>query len=262
MSQPPEKLKSCCADLYAMPIVPLLLGESFHPGGRDTTGRLGAALALGRGSRVLDVASGRGESARFLADRFGCSVVGVEYSNANVAAANELAGKGDRLRFVQGDAERLEFDDGEFDAVLCECSLCLFPDMEQAARELLRVLRPGGRIGLSDMVMSGPLPDELQGVLGHVLCISHARSAQGYVELLSTAGFSAVRVTDVRRALEEMVELIERRWEAATRILASGGTQLPPSFESPGPVLASARKAIREGIVGYALFTGRKPRTS
>jgi len=74
-----ESLKQCCARLYESDIARLLLGESFHPGGLKLTQRLGEILGLGPDSRVLDVASGKGTSAIFLAQRFGCEVVGVDY---------------------------------------------------------------------------------------------------------------------------------------------------------------------------------------
>jgi len=72
----PAELKHCCANLYESDLAKLLLGDSFHPGGLGLTGRLGQLLQLSCESRVLDVASGRGASALFLAERFGCEVVG------------------------------------------------------------------------------------------------------------------------------------------------------------------------------------------
>lgn len=87
----PEAAKQCCADLYASDWAKLLLGESFHPGGLELTERIGVLLRLGPDSRVLDVAAGRGTSAVFLAQRFGCRVMGVDYSARNVRLAEHLA---------------------------------------------------------------------------------------------------------------------------------------------------------------------------
>src|SRR6516165_134439 len=72
-------LKSCCAAIYQSDFARMLLGDSFHPGGLRLTARLGERLGLGLSIRVLDVASGKGESAISLAQRFGCEVVGIDF---------------------------------------------------------------------------------------------------------------------------------------------------------------------------------------
>ena len=85
------ELKSCCANLYESELARLLLGDSFHPGGLTLTGRLGELLQLKPGQRVLDVAAGKGTSAIFLAQRFGCEVVGVDYGAESVKEATARA---------------------------------------------------------------------------------------------------------------------------------------------------------------------------
>jgi len=120
------EVKQCCANLYESDFAKLLLGDSFHPGGLKLTGRLGHLLHLDRNSRVLDVASGRGTSAMFLAERFGCKVVGLDFGQQNVQRANSEAaerGLSALVQFEQGDSESLPFPDGSFDAVICECAL-------------------------------------------------------------------------------------------------------------------------------------------
>src|SRR5438067_13824786 len=84
-------LKQCCAAVYDSEAAKFLLGESFHPGGVTLTERLGEILRLTSASRVLDVAAGRGTSAIFLANRFGCEIVGVDYSRNNVQEAEQDA---------------------------------------------------------------------------------------------------------------------------------------------------------------------------
>ena len=79
------EVKTCCARVYETEAARLLLGDSFHPGGVQLTARLGELLDLGPSSRVMDVAAGRGTSALFLAERFGCEVVGVDYGAQSVA---------------------------------------------------------------------------------------------------------------------------------------------------------------------------------
>src|SRR5262245_47634322 len=135
--QPAESgtLKACCAAVYQSDFARMLLGDSFHPGGLSLTKILGERLALAPGMRVLDVASGKGESAIFLTRTFGCEVVGIDFGAENVREAREraqAAGVGALANFVEGDAERIEFPDRSFDAVVCECAFCTFPDKRAA----------------------------------------------------------------------------------------------------------------------------------
>ena len=112
-----EEIKNCCANLYESDWANLLLGDSFHPGGLALTQRLGELLNLQAGQRVLDVAAGKGTSAIFLAQHFNCQVVGIDYGQGTIAEARakaEKAGVADLVRFEQGDAERLQFDNDTF----------------------------------------------------------------------------------------------------------------------------------------------------
>src|SRR6266851_3500196 len=179
-----ETTKACCADLYASDWARLLLGDSFHPGGLALTERLGVLLGLDAHSRVLDLAAGRGTSALHLARVFGCQVLGVDYGARNVALARDAAGKqglAEQVQFMQADAEQLNaIADQSFDAVVCECGYCTFPDKPAAAREIARVLRPGGRFGLSDLTRNGALPPELDGLFAWVACIADALPIEAY----------------------------------------------------------------------------------
>ncbi|MEQ9319918.1 MAG: methyltransferase domain-containing protein [Polyangiaceae bacterium] len=256
-------LKSCCAQLYELPITRVLLGTSFHPGGLALTHRLANATVVGRTRRVLDVASGTGDSALELARHFGCHVTGVDLSGANVARAAERAraeGLAERCQFVVGDAESLPFDAGTFDVVLCECALCTFPDMPAALSEMRRVLVPRGRVGLSDIVVEHPPPPTLATVLGNELCIAGARTRAGYERALDDAGFATIRHRDVSRVLIDMVDRVEGRLGKARVMAEAGQLSLPDGFEAEArPTLAAARAFLASKGAGYALFTARVP---
>jgi SAM-dependent methyltransferase len=97
--------------------------------------------SAGRGGR-------KRASAAFLAARFGCEVVGIDYSGKNVEEAVRNAndmGLSERVFFRQGDAECLPFADRSFDAIVCECAFCTFPNKQAAAKEFARVLRKGAK---------------------------------------------------------------------------------------------------------------------
>ncbi len=208
---------------------------------------------------VLDVAAGRGRSLALWAEQFGSRGVGVDYSGQNLRAAREQVPSG-RLHWSRGEAGSLPFATDAFDAVLCECALCTFPDMDAAAAEMLRVLRPGGRVGISDMVLETPVPEALQGLFGQVLCIAGARSTRGYLELLEGAGFEAARNEDHSSALLQMVTDIEGRLATAHKLARAGELELPTGLGGAGELLGVARDFVRSGGVGYALFSARKPR--
>src|SRR5688572_17594964 len=202
-----------------------LLGESFHPGGTVLTERLGVMLGLSPGTLVLDAASGNGTSAVFLAQRFGCSVVGVDLGAENVARATAEAvrlGLTGRLRFEVGDAEQLPLNESAVDAVICECAFCTFPDKPRAAREFARVLKPGGRVGLSDITRSPGPPGELSDLMSWVACLADARPAATYSGWLTDAGFIETVVENHDEVLTDMIRGIGTRL-FATEVLAGLG---------------------------------------
>ena len=112
-------------------------------------------LDIAAGAHVLDVGCGSGAVTRDIAKRVGRHglAVGLDPSPELLAVAHELAhaaGVGDRMEFREGDAHQLPFPDGSFDAVLCVTVLSHVPRGEAAIPELVRVLRPGGRLGVLD----------------------------------------------------------------------------------------------------------------
>jgi len=258
-----DRVKSCCAGFYELPLIQSLLGDQWHPGGPALTRKLAGAVLVGRGSRVLDVASGHGESARVLSQHFGCHVTGVDYSADNCTHANAMAnetGLTEKIHFVDGDAEDLPFAEDTFDVVICECSLCVFPNRSTALDEIRRVLRPGGRLGISDVVVNQAIPLSLQDLFGQVLCIGGALSVDGYRDAFAAAGFSSIRSRDASTALNDMIDRIERRAGNMKEFLGTRNLELQPGWLVSRSSIVEARDFVRNGGVGYALITGRKPR--
>jgi ubiquinone/menaquinone biosynthesis C-methylase UbiE len=256
-------IKSCCADLYASDWARLLLGDSLHPGGAALTGRLGQLMELQPGARVLDVAAGRGASAIHLAREFGCDVVGVDYGTANAAIARRqarTAGLQNRVAFAAGDAERLPCSDGRFDAVTCECAFCTFPDKRAAAAELTRVLRPGGVLGLADLVRRGRLPAGLDDLLAWVACIADARPPEEYAGYLAAAGFDVTAMENHDEVLADLVRTVRLRLMGARVAAQLGGVALPGADVARARELArAAERAVADGSLGYVLIVARRP---
>jgi ubiquinone/menaquinone biosynthesis C-methylase UbiE len=257
------ELKSCCAAVYQSDFARLLLGDSFHPGGLALTECLGKLLALSRSDHVLDVACGRGESAIFLATRFGCRVTGIDLGETNVACATsraEAANVSTLVRFNLGDAERLHYPEASFDVVLCECAFCTFPNKQAATSEFARVLRSGGRLGLSDLTRSGKLPSELTGLLAWIACIADARPVEEYVAYLEQAQFQSLSVEPHNEALAQMVRDVRSRLLAAEMMVKLEKMSLPGvDFADAKATAACAAGAVRSGLLGYSLVTAKKP---
>ena len=108
------------------------------------------ALDLRSTARVLDVAAGNG-NATLAAARRGCAVTSTDYVPSLLEAGRQRAlAEGHHIDFQEADAEKLPFADASFDVVLSTFGVMFTPDQEQAAREMLRVCRPGGKIGLAN----------------------------------------------------------------------------------------------------------------
>jgi arsenite methyltransferase len=259
---PVDELKACCAALYAGDLARLLLGESFHPGGLALTERLGKLLDLKPGKHVLDVAAGRGTSAIFLAQNFGCTVLGVEYGSDSVREATraaEASGLSHLVRFEQGDAECLASADKQFDAVICECAFCTFPNKHAAVEEFARVLRPGGKVGLTDLTRSGEVPPELQGLLAWIACIAAAREIDEYARYLEHADFTVDRIEPHDDVLSAMVHDIRARLFAAELLVKLKQIDLPSvDFEQARSLARTAADAVNARRFGYALFIATK----
>ena len=264
MSQTSEQnVKQCCAAFYGSDLARLLLGDSFHPGGTHLTDRLCQLTQITRDSRVLDVAAGHGTSAFHLVQSFGCEVVGVDLSEDNVKLASKdasIRGVANRVSFQAADAERLPFDSRSFDAILCECAFCTFPNKQTAAEEFSRVLRPGGHLGLSDLTKTaGPLPD-LDDILSWIACIVDARPVESYVETLQFANFTVAHIEDHSLALTEMVRQIQGRLLGAEITAGLKKLDFPTVHFSDAKRFAqSALCAVKDGKLGYTVINALKP---
>ena len=253
-----ELAKSCCAAAWSGDVVAMVLGESYHPGGLALTRALLGHLGLRDGNRVLDVAAGPGASALLIAADHPVEVDGVDLSPSSVDHANAAAleaGLGSRVRFHLGDAERLPFGDGVFDAAVCECAFCTFPDKPTAATELARVLRPGGRLGITDVtVTAGGLSGELAGLAGWVACLAGARPLEEYSALLAGAGLRTVHTERHDAALARMVEEIEARLRALRMIRSTVPALASVDLDRALDLCAQAAAAVRDGVAGYAML--------
>ncbi|MHC4914378.1 MAG: arsenite methyltransferase [Planctomycetota bacterium] len=162
-------------------------------------GNPGAIAALRPGETVLDLGSGGGFDCFLAARRVGEQgrVIGVDMTPEMVDRARANAAKVDagNVDFRLGEIEHLPVADASVDVIISNCVINLSPEKTAVFREAFRVLRPGGRLAITDVVATGPLPKEIrESVEMHVGCVAGAVTAEELESALLEAGFEKVSV--------------------------------------------------------------------
>lgn len=164
---------------------------------------------LRKGERVLDLGSGGGIDCFLAARQVGSEgyVIGVDMTPAMLdkANANKARMGVENVEFRNGQIEALPVEDDSIDVIMSNCVINLAPDKAAVFREAFRVLKPGGRVAVSDIVTEGEFSDELRADLSRwAECVTGAIDLDLYTALMRETGFSAVTVADKRTA-EEIV---------------------------------------------------------
>lgn len=163
------------------------------------------ALAdLHTGEVVLDLGSGAGLDVLLSAQRVGPTgkAYGLDMTDEMLdeARANQIKAGIENVEFLKGHLEAIPLPDNSIDVIISNCVINLSADKDQALREAYRVLKPGGRLAVSDIVLTRPLPERLQqDLLAWAGCIAGALQEQEYLDKLAAAGFveNEVQVTRV-----------------------------------------------------------------
>ena len=158
-----------------------------------------ALASLKEGDIVLDLGSGAGFDAFLAAARVGSSgkVIGVDMTPEMVekAKANAVKGGFQNVEFRLGEIENLPISGSEVDVIISNCVINLSPEKGKVFKEAFRVLKPGGRLMVSDLVLLKPLPEIVrQSVEAYVGCIAGAVMKDEYLAAITAAGFSDLKV--------------------------------------------------------------------
>ena len=262
---------ACCAQFYEQDWVQTILGDSFHPGGIDLTKRLINSLNIRNGDRVLDVACGMGTTTLLVDEQFESYVTGVDFSEHNIQRAQEIASsKNATVEFKIGDAANLPMDDASVDHLICECAVSTFADQPLAVGDFYRVLKSGGSLAISDMVLNGKLPSKMETLLAPWTCLASAKSAAGYQRLLLDAGFVVTSYSDESQSLLDLVLDLKKKLLVAglgkTLATADGVPDVLASLDIAElkTLLDEAKQLVADGVVQYCRMTFAKdrPRTS
>lgn len=182
-----------------------------HYGGTAATDRLIAEAGVRADDAVLDVCSGMGGPARYLAWKTGCTVTGLDLTASRVEGATELtrlAGLSGAVRFVHGNALDMPFPDASFTLAIAQEAFAHVPDKPRLISECARVLKPGGRLVFSDILHRGDLSGDDARRLYEGMTFSEIGTAHGYAALLHANGMTVVRQVDLTEAWTRI--LVER----------------------------------------------------
>jgi arsenite methyltransferase len=190
--RPSESSSSCCSTQIETPSD----AESLRAGcGHPVT-----STGIKEGEVVLDLGSGAGADVFQAAKLVGPKgrVIGVDATPEMIWKARDFAAKQGimNVEFRLGEIEHLPLESGLVDVAVSNCVLNLLPDKLAGFREIIRVLKPGGRIQVSDLVTSNPVPSSQVRPEAWAACVEGAIPEKEYSQLLREAGFQNVRVVD------------------------------------------------------------------
>jgi len=158
-----------------------------------------ALVSLKEGETVLDLGSGAGFDCFLAARQVGREgkVIGVDMTPEMIEKATENARKIsiDNVEFRLGDIEHLPVADGSIDVIISNCVINLAPNKSKVFREAFRVLKPGGRLMVSDIVLKRPLPDSIKNsIAAYIGCVAGASLKEDYLQEMREAGFESILV--------------------------------------------------------------------
>lgn len=231
--------------------------EVLHPGGMEMTRELAEYCGVSESNQVLDVASGTGESACFLAESFGSRVVGVDASEPMLERARRKARqRGASAVFVSGDAHLLPFESDRFDVVISECTLCLL-DKVRALAEMTRVARPGGHVGIHDICWKPDTPHAIKRRLAEIEG-ERPEALDGWMALFKGVGLTDVTAVDRSARIPEWMRETKERLGPRGQIRLAVGVISRWGLRGLRDVWTSQR-IFASRYTGYAIVAGKKP---
>lgn len=205
-----------------------------------------ALASLKEGEKVLDLGSGAGFDCFLAARRVGKSgsVIGVDMTPEMLdkARLNAKKGKYTNVEFRLGEIENLPAADNSVDVVISNCVINLAPNKKRVFEEAFRVLAPGGRLMVSDIVLLKKLPESIQkSVEAYVGCIAGAEIKGKYLELIRKAGFKEVKILEEKiYPLESIISEPETK-----EIMGSLGIKPEQAEEAADSVVSISVSALK-----------------
>jgi ubiquinone/menaquinone biosynthesis C-methylase UbiE len=233
-----------------------------HPGGFDATRKLAESCHLDNHTRVVDIACGKGTSAAYFAERYGCEVVGIDISDDLVAQATILAkkkGLEGKVAFRVGDALQLPFLDNKFDAAVSQAMLVLVADKRKAILEALRVTKPSGYLGWLELSWKKQPTANFLDAVSNVLCaycMQNVHTFQGWEDLFKKAGVNQLAIQSFDLGNTGMAGML-----ASEGLINTGKVMFKYMTNSRvRKRMSTMSRFFREHAddFGYGIYTGRK----
>ncbi len=229
--------------------------ELQNPTSRDKLVLLGQRLGLGAGSRVLDIASGRGGPALLLAETFGCHIRGVEIApefHAVAVGRAEAARLSELVSFELGDGAAVRFEPGEFDAALCLGATFVFGSLADTVDALAPAVRPGGHVVVGEPYWrSLALPDDYEERR------EPWTTLEGTVTIFETSGLPVVSV--IASSEDDWDRYETLHWQSVERWLAENPDDPDaPEIRSRYEGNKRTHLRVRREVLGWAIFVGWK----
>jgi ubiquinone/menaquinone biosynthesis C-methylase UbiE len=209
-----EKLRADGVDLEALTEEVLEGYDQDHFGGLEAVDVLAEKAGIVRGSRVLDVCSGMGGPARYLAHRLGCRVTGLDITQSRHEGAirlTRMVGLDDLVDFRLGNALAMPFEGASFDVVISQEAFAHLPEKPRLIAECARVVRPGGVVAFTDILRLDGLSEIEFERLRRGMTFQSLESLEGYVRLLAEAGCAVIAKDDLSawwtEVLKERLEM-------------------------------------------------------
>jgi ubiquinone/menaquinone biosynthesis C-methylase UbiE len=170
------------------------LGYTKHIGGSEATLELLELCHLDKHKTLLNVGCGAGTTTTFIVENYGCQVVAVDIKPNMIESAENWAqhkGVSDKVEFRVADAQDLPFEDDQFDILVCESVNVFIPDKARAFSEYIRVLKPGGAVGINEAILTKTPPDNAADLLADYVG-NEILPASYWVDLLEETGFTGI----------------------------------------------------------------------
>jgi SAM-dependent methyltransferase len=212
--------------------------DQFHTRGLAATAELGKLTGITADMSVLDVGSGVGGPARFLAATYGCRVTGVDLSEPFVDAARYLTkrtGQSEQVSFETASALDLPFGDGDFDVVLLQHVAMNIADRARLYREIRRVLKPGGKFATFDVVLNGDAEPLYPVPWARTPDTSFLLTAAATRDVIEPAGFRTLVWQDDTEAAKAWAAQLRAAWPPPSPnlgvVMGQTSRRLPPTLD-------------------------------
>jgi sarcosine/dimethylglycine N-methyltransferase len=230
-----------------------------HYGGLAANDALAERAGIDKDTRVVDFCSGLGGPSRYFAHRYGADVTGIELTAARVKGAEELTrrvGLQNSVRVIEGNVMQVPLPDTSVDVVISQEALLHVPDKERALAEAYRILKPGGRIALTDWVAHQQLSGVDKQLMWQGMAVADLYNLQTYADLIRRAGFIVDSVEDLTVdwgvILKQRLAMYRKLREEAQ----AAGT--PAGHDAFYESYVRFVDLVNDAVLGGGRFAGRK----